>query len=228
MKVDFYKKAKVEQVMSLCEVEEKAWASPGENISASKEKLLARIAQEGETMSTVLAVADGKAAGSQYAFRFNWDGNIENLESWDEYTCEGWTNKVHQNDGHTGFLVGVGVVPEFRGIKIEHQFRWPGKYKISELLIAITLDNLFGIGETQGVDLVIANARIPFYHKKPELSVEEYCALNREDGAPFDPVLRFHKKMGAQIIKPVAFSMEDAESLDGGCWVQYNHSFQGF
>jgi len=213
----------VEDVASLVEVESLAWASPGENITACRDKLLSRVESHGGSQSVVLATAEGKPAGSQYAFRFDWDGNVEGLRSWDEYTAEGWTNKVHGPTGNTGFLVGVGVVPEFRGIKVLHNLRWPGDYKISELLIAATLDNLFLGG---GVQRVIANARIPFYHKMPQLSVDDYCGLRREDGKLFDPVLRFHERMGATIIKPVAYSMEDAESLNGGCWVLYRHPFE--
>ncbi len=212
----------VEHVDLLVEVENLAWSSPGENITASREKLKLRV-ESGQTV--VLATVEGRAAGSQYAFQFNWDEDIENLCSWDEYTQEGWTNKVHNPKGKTGFLVGIGVVPEFRRIKIDHNLTqyWPKKYKISDLLAAKTLKNLF----QKGVSKVIANARIPFYHKKSHLNVDDYCHLRREDGKPFDPVLRFHERMGGKIIKPVSFSMEDEESLNGGCWVMYTQPFKG-
>ncbi len=215
---------RIKDISSLVEVERLAWSSPGENIEASQDKLLARVKSHHGNQSVVLATADGKAVGSQYAFRFNWDGDVDNLRSWDEYTAEGWTNKVHNPCGHTGFLVGVGVVPDFRGIKVEHNLRWQGKFKISELLIAETLDNLF----SDKLKKVIANARIPWYCQKPALSVDEYCALRRDDGKLFDPVLRFHERMGAKIIKPVEYSMEDAESLNAGCWVMYEHPFEGY
>lgn len=208
---------------ALVEVERRAWSTPGENIEASQEKLRRRIApQFGQT--AVLATIDNAPAGSQYAFRFNWDGVIEGLTSWDAHTAEGWTDKVHVMDGDTGFLVGVGVIPEFRGLKCSHNLRFAGEYKISELLIAKTLDEQFNIF---GVKRVIANARIPFYHKRPDLCVHDYCALRQADGRLYDPVLRFHERMGAEIIKPVIFSMEDAESLHAGCWVMYSHPFQG-
>jgi len=212
------------QIDFLVEVEKLAWGSPGKNIEACREKLLARVLSHNASQSVVLAMIDGKPVGSQYAFRFNWDKDVNKLCSWDEYTAEGWTNKVHNPMGDTGFLVGVGVVPEFRGIKIEHNLHWKGKFKISEMLIAATLDNLFAHKDVQQV---IANARIPFYHKHPSMGVDDYCHLRRDDGKLFDPVLRFHERMGAKIIKPVAFSMEDAESLNGGCWVLYEHPFEG-
>jgi len=212
------------EIDSLVEVEKLAWSTPGENISACREKLLARVESHESSQSVVLSTVKGLPAGSQYAFRFDWDKNIDGLRSWDEYTAEGWTDRVHNPLGNTGFLVGVGVVPKFRGIKVGHNLRWSGEYKISELLIAVTLDNLFIQG---GVHQVIANARIPFYHKMPKMSADDYCGFRREDGRLFDPVLRFHERMGAEIIKPVAYSMEDAESLNGGCWVIYKHSFEG-
>lgn len=212
-----------EDLAALVEVERLAWSTPGENIEASQDKIGARLDPHGKQI-VVLATVDGLPAGSQYSFRFNWSEEIEELTSWDSYTAEGWTNEVHIHQGHTGFLVGVGVVPAFRGMKCTHNLALPGSYKISELLIAKTLHEQFKL---PWVKRVIANARIPFYHKRPELSVQEYCALRQEDGRLFDPVLRFHERMGAQIIKPVEFSMEDAESLDAGCWVLYSRRFEG-
>jgi hypothetical protein len=91
------------------------------------------------------------------------------------------------------------------------------------LLIAETLDKLF----TLGVKQVIGNARIPYYHKRPDLDVGAYCALCREDGTSFDPVLRFHKRMGAEILRPVPYSMDDPESRNAGCWVLYRKPFEG-
>jgi hypothetical protein len=212
-------------VEGLVEVERLAWSSPGKNIEACREKIRARVYSHHGGQTIVLAMIGNIPAGSQYAFRFNWDGSIDSLGSWDEHTAEGWTDRVHDPCGKTGFLVGVGVVPQFRGIRVRHNLRWPGMYRISELLIAATLDEL--LGSKGGPDKVIANARVPFYHKRPDLSIREYCALRRNDGKLFDPVLRFHERMGAKIIKPVAFSMEDSESLDAGCWVMYTHTFQG-
>ena len=95
--------------------------------------------------------------------------------------------------------------------------------RISELLIAVTLDNLFQLG----VEQIIGNARIPGYHLRPGLTVEEYCQLRRGDGKLHDPVLRFHERMGAEILKPVPYSMEDPESRNAGCWVIYRHPFAG-
>jgi len=208
---------------NLVVVEKLAWSAPGENVEASREKLLRR-AEKDSGQVVILATVDGQAAGSQYAFRFQWDGNVEGLGSWDEHTAEGWTNKVHDDLGETGFLVGVGVIPQFRREKFSHNLRWHGAYKISELLIGKTLDELFFVHQ---VERVIANARVPWYHKRPDLSIEEYCSFRMEDGRLFDPVLRFHTRMGARIIKPVAFSFEDEESLNAGCWVLYEKPFAG-
>jgi hypothetical protein len=119
--------------------------------------------------------------------------------------------------------VGVGVTPSFRGERFQHHLRWPGSLRLSELLIARTLDTLFASGVRQ----VIGNARIPGYHLRPDLDVDAYCRLRREDGKPFDPVLRFHERMGARVLKPVPYSLEDAESLNAGCWVTYERPFAG-
>ncbi|OGZ96562.1 MAG: hypothetical protein A3J10_01100 [Candidatus Sungbacteria bacterium RIFCSPLOWO2_02_FULL_54_10] len=180
-------------------------------------------------------------AGSQYAFRCEWDGNPASLSSWDAHTANGWTDIVHRPDGNTGFLVGVGVVPKYRGDFFRHNhlapaYPWGGRrlekrggpgwekpMRVSELLIAVTLDNLFRLGVVQ----IIGNARIPGYHLHGALTPQEYCRLRREDGKLQDPVLRFHERMGAEILKPVLYSMEDPESCNAGCWVIYRHPFAG-
>lgn len=208
--------------VALLAVEKGAWQSEGENITAAEEKIRARI--DSFSQGITLALDErGEPVGSQYAFRFDWDGGICQLGSWDDHTAFGWTHKVHVPKGNTGFLVGVGVIPEARGIFVTHDLRWKKPMRTSSLLIAKTLDTLFDLG----VQRVIANARIPFYHQRSNLSVDEYCTLRRDDNELFDPVLRFHERMGATLIKPVSYSLEDVESLNGGCWVLYQHRFEG-
>ncbi|PIW36474.1 MAG: hypothetical protein COW24_05175 [Candidatus Kerfeldbacteria bacterium CG15_BIG_FIL_POST_REV_8_21_14_020_45_12] len=240
----------------LMEVERLAWNSDGANIAAGDLKVRRRLEvfAAGVTIATVDDGVGLTAAGSQYAFQLNWDGNPGSLTSWDEMTHEGWYDQVHVQGGNTGFLVGVGVVPDCRGaqygrvhmadsaefgyqhlvafqssvdvpnaLHLRPHPKWTGSYKLSELLIARTLDTLLANGAKQ----VIGNARVPGYHLRPELSIEEYCMLRRQDGKLFDPVLRFHERMGARILKPVAYSLEDAESLNAGCWVVYDHAFAG-
>jgi hypothetical protein len=56
------------------------------------------------------------------------------------------------------------------------------------------------------------------------MEIGEYCRFRRDDGRLFDPVLRFHELLGASIIKPVVFAMEDEQSMDAGCWVKYDRA----
>ncbi len=205
----------------LIQVEREAWQVDGENAAASRDKITARLGSFPDGIT--LAMINGAAAGSQYAFQFDWDGQLETLTSWDDLTADGWTDRVHCANGNTGFLVGVGVVPAFRGALVNHHLRWPGQFKVSELLIARTLDNLFA----HGVEQVVGNARVPAYHLRPDLGVHTYCQLRRDDGTHFDPVLRFHVRMGARILKPVEYAMEDPESRNAGCWVVYTRRFTG-
>ncbi len=210
-----------EHLAVLADVERLAWNSPGEHIAATSEKIDSRLCcfSDGVTLATV----NGCAAGSQYAFRMQWDGDPEALTTWDEMTNQGWYDRVHDSHGNTGFLVGVGVVPQFRGELMQHNLRWSGAYKLSELLIARTLAVLFNAG----VSHVIGCARVPLYHRFPGYTVEQYCALRRPGNDLVDPVLRFHERMGARLLKPVSGAMEDPESMHAGCWVVYHHPFDG-
>jgi len=85
------------------------------------------------------------------------------------------------------------------------------------------LGNLF----QDGVSKVIGCARVPWFYKQASMDIEEYCKLCREDGNLFDPVLRFHVRMGAKLVKPVLYAMDDPESRNAGCWVQYDSPFTG-
>ena len=203
-------------------VETEAWGTDGENIGASREKIANRV-MSFPTGVTIARTNDLQPVGSQFAFRLDWDDSLDALTSWDALTACGWTDRVHRMDGDTGFLVGVGVIPLFRRRLFEHDLRWKRPMRASALLIAVTLDNLFRLGVKQ----VIGNARVPAYHSRPDLDIGEYCVLRREDGRLFDPVLRFHEAMGARILKPVAYSMDDSESRDAGCWVIYTRPFEG-
>lgn len=207
-------------VPDLLAIEHDAWGDGGENIGAHSDKIKSRITSFSTGVS-IARTAEGEVVGSQYAFCFDWSGEVNSLTSWDELTACGATERVHVDGGNTGFLVGVGVIPCYRGVRFVHNLRWQAELKASELLIAFTLDNLFKAGVKQ----VVGNARIPAYHTNPGVSVAEYCQLRREDGKLYDPVLRFHERMGAKIIKPVAYSMEDPESCNAGCWVLYQQRF---
>ena len=211
----------VEHLALLADVERLAWNSPGEHIAATSEKIDSRLRcfSGGVTLATV----NGAAAGSQYAFRMQWDGNPETLTTWDEMTNQGWYDRVHNLHGNTGFLVGVGVVPQFRGELMHHNLCWSGAYKLSELLIARTLAVLFNAGVSQ----VIGCARVPLYHRFSEFTAVQYCALRRPSSDLVDPVLRFHERMGARMLKSVVGAMEDPESLHAGCWVVYHRPFEG-
>lgn len=213
----FHPSASHDHIARLMEVENKAWNTPGANIAASMEKIKNRVQVFSDGVT--LAIAGNYSVGSQYAFRTSqWNGDPNTLTSWDDYTNYGSYEATHDSKGAYGFLVGVGVVPEFRG----KYFSWRHeRMKASELLIAYTLQTLFA----DGVEAVIGNARVPAYHTRAELTIEEYCFLRREDRALYDPVLRFHERMGARILKPVAYSLEDVESCNAGCWVIYEYPY---
>jgi hypothetical protein len=203
-----------DDVKGLCDIEHAAWSLPGEVIEAEPRKIEKRV-ETGQVVT--IARVGGQPAGSQFAFKFNWNGNVETLTTWDDLTANGWTDKVHVPDGNTGFLVGVGVVPKFRQDVFENNLV-ESPQRISQLLLVNTFIKL----HQEGIRHVVGCARIPFYHQKSVLDIEAYCSYRCDDKKLFDPVLRFHERLGAKIIKPVAYAMDDQESLDGGCWVKYD------
>ena len=87
---------------------------------------------EGTVIAYDDSVPELPAAGSQYRFKFNWNGDLSVLNSWNDATNHGNIDEVHAEDGNTGFLVGVGVIPEYRNKYFEHNLDFPGTFKISE------------------------------------------------------------------------------------------------
>jgi GNAT superfamily N-acetyltransferase len=57
------------------------------------------------------------------------------------------------------------------------------------------------IGREHGLDTLIAPVRPTLKHVYPLAPMERYIAWRREDGAHFDPWLRTHERLGAEIAK---------------------------
>ena len=63
------------------------------------------------------------------------------------------------------------------------------------------------IAARRGFGSLIAPLRPTWKERYPLTPIERYAAWMREDGLPFDPWVRLHVRLGAQILKPVPRSM---------------------
>ena len=57
------------------------------------------------------------------------------------------------------------------------------------------------IGRDNGLDTLIAPVRPNLKHRYPLAPMERYIAWRRPDGTHFDPWLRTHERLGAEIVK---------------------------
>jgi hypothetical protein len=59
---------------------------------------------------------------------------------------------------------------------------------------------LISVGRARGMTRVLAPVRPTRKHLYPLFSIEDYASWVRDDGLPFDPWLRLHVRLGAQVI----------------------------
>ena len=92
--------------------------------------------------------------------------------------------------------VVAGVVPEYRGTGV------------SEAL----LDRMATIAAGHGLETLIAPVRPTWKARYPLTPIERYVAWRRGDGLPYDPWLRTHERLGAELLAPAPCSLTIAGS----------------
>jgi GNAT superfamily N-acetyltransferase len=85
----------------------------------------------------------------------------------------------------------VGVMPAYRGTGVA-----------SELLSRMT-----GLARAHGLDCLIAPVRPTWKERYPLTAIESYVRWRREDGFHYDPWIRTHERLGAEILSPAPRSM---------------------
>ena len=63
------------------------------------------------------------------------------------------------------------------------------------------------IAAAHGYPNLIAPLRPTWKERYPLTSIDRYAAWTREDGLPFDPWIRLHVRLGAEILRPVERSL---------------------
>jgi GNAT superfamily N-acetyltransferase len=92
----------------------------------------------------------------------------------------------------------VGITPEYRG----------------QGLSAVLLRRMAGVAAAHGLDCMIAPVRPTWKERYPLTPIERYMLWRREDGLPYDPWLRTHERVGAEILAPAPRSMTVTGSRD--------------
>lgn len=189
------RKAKLEDVSQIVEVEKKSWP---EGLEATKAMFKSRIRVFAE--GNLVAVVDNKIIGIVSAEIINYDIN-KHIPSWYELTDNGYIKKSHNLKGNTLFGVDLSVIPEFRNKGI-------AKLLIQEIGKLTIRYNL---------QYSILGARIPDYHKYcKKMSPKKYINLKRKDGQLVDPELRLYRKYELHIKGILPNYFNDPESCNYG------------
>lgn len=92
----------------------------------------------------------------------------------------------------------AGIDPEYRG----------------HGLSGVLLRRMAGLATAHGLDCMIAPVRPTWKERYPLTPIERYILWRREDGLPYDPWLRAHERVGAELLDPAPRSMTVTGSRD--------------
>jgi hypothetical protein len=77
------------------------------------------------------------------------------------------------------------------------------------------------IAARQGFSNLIAPLRPTWKERYPLTPIDRFALWTREDGLPFDPWIRLHVRLGAEILQPVQRSMHITGSVsDWETWTE--------
>jgi len=117
--------------------------------------------------------------------------------SWEEITDNGWIKSTHNLDGNALYLVSVGASPRTSGMGV-------GTRLIKEQI---------ELTKKLELNYMVLGARVPgyaAYHKShPNVLIDDYLKLIREDGQYLDSEIRFYTRCGLEVTKIVPNYMED-------------------
>jgi GNAT superfamily N-acetyltransferase len=81
-------------------------------------------------------------------------------------------------------------------------------------LSGVLLRRMAGLATAHGLDCMIAPVRPTWKERYPLTPIERYILWRREDGLPYDPWLRAHEHVGAELLDPAPRSMTVTGSRD--------------
>ena len=130
----------------------------------------------------------GQMIASANGLTLAWDGPA------DELPDEGWEWVMHQaqlelaagKTPKTACALGVTIRPDARGQNLSRQM----------------LELLRAQAKADGFRRLIIPVRPNFKARYPLTPIEEYVRWTNAEGLPFDPWLRVHARLGAEIVRP--------------------------
>jgi GNAT superfamily N-acetyltransferase len=138
-----------------------------------------------------VALVDGdELLAEAHAVPLPWDGTGDDLPAgWDEGFVRGMTSA----QDHTALMaLAISVAPGQQG------------RQLSSRMIRTFVDNARAARLSEGV---LAPVRPTWKERYPLIEMERFAWWTRADGLPFDPWLRVHARLGAELLEVCPTSM---------------------
>jgi len=115
-----------------------------------------------------------------------WDGTLKGLpDSWDEVLEQGFHDQEHKRVSTALSALSAAVAPTHQG----------------QGLSSLIVRGMKSIGAKHGLSALIAPVRPTLKSRYPLTPIQRYVQWKQADGSPFDPWLRVHWRLGAEIIR---------------------------
>ncbi len=121
-----------------------------------------------------------------------WDGTVEGLPAGiDALVEQAFVLLAEGNEPNAAAALAVEIKPEAR----------------RRGLSGLMLQAMGGFYQGRGFESLIAPVRPSLKHLYPITPMASYASWRNPDGEPFDPWMRVHTRLGADILKPVEQSL---------------------
>lgn len=153
-----------------------------------------RLTQEIPAFQFHLVDGDDRVLARARSIPVRWDGTIEDLpEGIDGALARGFQGE--EPNALCALLVAVPRSVQQRGVS-------------SRALVAMS-----DLARDHGFESLIAPVRPSLKERYPLAPIESYAAWRREDGALFDPWMRVHERLGANVLKAEPHSMRISSTV---------------
>jgi GNAT superfamily N-acetyltransferase len=134
----------------------------------------------------------GIALAQGHSIPCSWDGTVAGLPAGIDGAIDGAVT-LFERGGQPNTLSALAIE-----IPPEHQ---------GGGLARTMIGGMRDIAGAHGFSNLIAPLRPTWKERYPLTPIERYAAWTRDDGLPFDPWIRLHVRLGAEILQPVAQSL---------------------
>jgi GNAT superfamily N-acetyltransferase len=134
-----------------------------------------------------------------HSMPLTWDGTVDGLPvGWNDCLTRGAADHKVGRSPNTLAAIEISIQPEFRGQGVSYRM----------------IEALRSLAAQHGFQAVIVAVRPSLKTLYPLTPMERYIKWQREDGAPFDPWLRVHWRVGGELLKVAHPSMNVEGTVD--------------